>query len=405
MFALDGAPGGFFEMAAFADNLSMLEGAIKQDAFSFIPTASSLGIPINNQSVQNVSNPANFIRTSPFYPNVFVPNNNEDHVDFFSSREFLYEKLKLPPVISGPTTLCPGFSGNFTLHNQPPNTTITWITGGLTISGPNNQQTVSVSNPIPTLPPLPPLPLNPLDPIDLDPVWPPVELTSVSWIKAELRDVLGNLIYTTPQYNLTVNKPTIASIVPPTPIPTGQPLYFTINHDGPTTWPFPTWSINPSNLGVTLFPISSSTLEIGFPVAGDYILTASVSNICGTTTKSKNFKVTGFTPPPGTCTVCLFPHLPPCKFCPLLSQIIHSIVYPNPVSGILSIEIDQQTAGRSIAYDIRLFDGHGNMLRQTTTRGGTVQFNVANLPVGIYYLHIHDGVSREPVIQQIVVER
>ena len=56
-------------------------------------------------------------------------------------------------------------------------------------------------------------------------------------------------------------------------------------------------------------------------------------------------------------------------------------------------------------YDVRLYDGHGNMVRQTTTQGGTVQFNVANLPIGIYYLHIHDGVSREPEIQQIVVER
>ena len=85
------------------------------------------------------------------------------------------------------------------------------------------------------------------------------------------------------------------------------------------------------------------------------------------------------------------------------------ISYPNPVSDILYVEFDQDAIanrqGTDLIFDIRLYDGRGNMLRQTTTRGGTVQFNVANLPVGVYYLHIHDGVSREPVIQQIVVER
>ena len=36
---------------------------------------------------------------------------------------------------------------------------------------------------------------------------------------------------------------------------------------------------------------------------------------------------------------------------------------------------------------------------------GTVQFNVSNLPKGNYLLHIYDGVSSKPEIQQIMVQR
>ena len=82
--------------------------------------------------------------------------------------------------------------------------------------------------------------------------------------------------------------------------------------------------------------------------------------------------------------------------------------YPNPASDILNIEIDANNVmpGKTTPVtDIRLYDGQGNMVRQTFAHGGTVQFNVSNLPNGIYYLHIYDGVNNIPVIHQIVVER
>jgi hypothetical protein len=88
-------------------------------------------------------------------------------------------------------------------------------------------------------------------------------------------------------------------------------------------------------------------------------------------------------------------------------------IYPNPVSDILYIDLDTSqrqsvspaVSANSADYDLRLYDGQGNMLRQQQTKGGTVQFNVQNLPEGIYYLHIYDGVSATPEIRQIVVER
>ena len=58
----------------------------------------------------------------------------------------------------------------------------------------------------------------------------------------------------------------------------------------------------------------------------------------------------------------------------------------------------------AITYDVRLYDGQGNLLRQSNAQGGIVEFNVASLPDGLYYLHIYDGVSPKPEIHQIMIE-
>ena len=88
------------------------------------------------------------------------------------------------------------------------------------------------------------------------------------------------------------------------------------------------------------------------------------------------------------------------------------LVYPNPVDDVLNIEIDAEFAQAllpsevrsSLTFDVRLIDGQGTLLRQQKTKGGTVQFNVANLPNGLYYLHVFDGVNQTPQMQQIVIE-
>jgi hypothetical protein len=90
-------------------------------------------------------------------------------------------------------------------------------------------------------------------------------------------------------------------------------------------------------------------------------------------------------------------------------------IFPNPVSDILNIKIEEESKDNQQAisnaknkketvYDIRLYDGQSNLLRQSSTKGGTIQFNVSNLPDGIYYLHVYDGVNSTPEIQQIIVE-
>ena len=80
--------------------------------------------------------------------------------------------------------------------------------------------------------------------------------------------------------------------------------------------------------------------------------------------------------------------------------------YPNPVSTILNIEIDPSSASgrQQTSYDIRLYDGQGNMLHQAAASGSPVAFNVANLQDGIYYLHVYDQVGGKPFVRQIVVQ-
>jgi hypothetical protein len=87
--------------------------------------------------------------------------------------------------------------------------------------------------------------------------------------------------------------------------------------------------------------------------------------------------------------------------------------YPNPASGILNIEIDVSAVATSSnakglnaapTYDIRLYDGLGNIVRQQRTKSNTIQFNINSLPNGTYYLHIYDGISNKPEITQIMVQ-
>jgi hypothetical protein len=150
-----------------------------------------------------------------------------------------------------------------------------------------------------------------------------------------------------------------------------------------------------SNLG------SSNSARVEFPADGIYQLSLAAFNACG---HSLGYPATLDIDVAGTGYY--------------YSSCASS--YPNPASNILNIEIDQQaisrvkaleqttTGGKQLkidpAYDIRLYDGQGNLLRNAKTKGGTVQFNVANLANGIYYLHIYDGTGNKPEMRQIVVE-
>ena len=84
------------------------------------------------------------------------------------------------------------------------------------------------------------------------------------------------------------------------------------------------------------------------------------------------------------------------------------IVYPNPAADVLNIEIDDDAAkSRTERFELefRLYDGQGNMLRQSAAKGGSVQINLSGLPDGIYYLHVYDGTNNAPEIRQIMIER
>jgi len=174
--------------------------------------------------------------------------------------------------------------------------------------------------------------------------------------------------------------------------------------------------VSANEISWTRSPQSNSDIQpIGNPVlaafckTGSYSVSASASNRCGTTTRTQNISITinGFYN--GGCDV---PYMaPPPPPSPGNDHNQRSCncsvsVYPNPVTDIFTVEIGQETSenDQGYTYDLLLYDGQGNLLRRSTTQSNTVEFNVSNLPDGIYYLHVYDGVNSTPVMQQVMIE-
>jgi len=83
------------------------------------------------------------------------------------------------------------------------------------------------------------------------------------------------------------------------------------------------------------------------------------------------------------------------------------LVYPNPASGIVRIEIEEETSsvvGIARAYDVRLYNLQGNMLMQEKTTSSMVEFDVSGLPNGVYMVYVYDGENPYPLMQPLVVE-
>ena len=73
-----------------------------------------------------------------------------------------------------------------------------------------------------------------------------------------------------------------------------------------------------------------------------------------------------------------------------------NLIYPNPVSDMLFIDLDRVvlTSNNVVAsYNIMLYNSQGNMLHQAKATNGIVRFDVSTFPAGIYFLHIHNGIS------------
>jgi hypothetical protein len=272
--------------------------------------------------------------------------------------------LNACPYITGPDKICPSYSatsGTFTAHNFPD--TLTWRCSSK-LSMTANGSTVTITNP-----PNPYLPV-PMDINNSD--TPPSKIplafscpfgaSTTGWVEA------------TATYNGTTIQRTftfIADGVCVTALASGLIEYGTHSVVATTTGPADkiTWSWSTD----ALYNTYSVNSTFYYKVSNDtYSITATASNVCGGSSRTR-------------------------KFCPNCITIGYVIpVYPNPASDILNIEIDQEAIAQAkaveetltddkafktdITYDIRLYDGQGNLLRQQKTKGGTVQFNVSNLP-------------------------
>jgi len=289
-----------------------------------------------------------------------------------------------PPVITGSSSVCPGSTATFTILNPLPGHTIKWVEGNwLQIQGANNQTSVTVKNV---------LTLNP-------------HLCSPEGlIKAEFRNSAGQLIRTV-QKNLTVNKIHVYSLNAPSSVVAGSVHNLSVSHNGGNVF-FPNWQFSgPGNVNYNI--LNNTTVQAQFINQGNYTVTVSGSNVCGSTSVNKSVSVTSGG---GGDPFCSFCGGIGCKRC-IPPIILYSITYPNPVSDVLYIEIDKEAVyenrgtEQEFMFDIRLYDGLGNLLRQQHTRGETVELNVSNLSVGIYYLHVYDGINEKPETKQIVIER
>jgi len=89
-----------------------------------------------------------------------------------------------------------------------------------------------------------------------------------------------------------------------------------------------------------------------------------------------------------------------------------AFAYPNPADNILTVDLDiyvalfppSLSAGVRPTYDVRLYDGMGSMLHQQKALSGILQFDLSNLPNGIYYLHVYDGVNKTPTMVKIIIQ-
>ncbi|MDR2424684.1 MAG: T9SS type A sorting domain-containing protein, partial [Prevotellaceae bacterium] len=92
---------------------------------------------------------------------------------------------------------------------------------------------------------------------------------------------------------------------------------------------------------------------------------------------------------------------------------LYSTTYPNPVSDVLNIEISAvadtlQTAQASKQQipvsEVKLYNQSGTLVRSLLATDTHIQLNVADLPAGIYYLHVGKK-GKTPEIKTIIVNR
>ena len=288
--------------------------------------------------------------------------------------------------ISGPDAICASSSGSFTVQYLPTNSTVEWTenSGRLTLQGSSNTTVTYKNNSTSTFP----------DCI----------------ITARIK--INGVVVATLNKTVVINPVIISSIeTSGSSIIVNESTTYTCNHNamGNNLLNFLWYTQNPSTVNWK----NGNEASITFKQAGGSTVYVEVRNLCGTTSKSLSVSVQNSSGGPGGCFKC-YEEVP----------IVWSLPYPNPASGILNIDINLQaytqvqeeaqamqqslTSAKALitkpSFDLRLYDGQGNLLRQATTKGSSVRFNVSTLPNGIYYLHIYDGVSDKPVMQQIIIE-
>lgn len=150
------------------------------------------------------------------------------------------------------------------------------------------------------------------------------------------------------------------------------------------------WILNPQGNN-SVYGANTSTFDIAFYQAGSYQIVVRAANKYG----MGEYTVSGVTVYDANNSAAM-------------------IAYPNPANQTLYVDFSsvgeqQAKAINSVPvqqkqYDIRLFNLQGSLVRSVQSKGEQISFDVSGLPGGNYFLHIYDGESQKPLVQQIVIK-
>jgi Zn-dependent metalloprotease len=275
------------------------------------------------------------------------------------------------PVLSGPSLLCSGSSGTFTVSNAPSGYTWTCSSGLTAGSASGSSKTFTASS------------VN--DGIE----WIAVNLGSVELVRKEVWIGKPTDIPTTHSVSIPLNTPTI--ITPPALTPYRQKMGIA-EYD----W---SWDTNTGNATLIDGP-QSATVKI--TTSGTYRLHCYGRNSCGSYKTGAPLFIINISPGYSAYSMS---------------------AYPNPVSGVLNVHLEEletestalSTSGSSVSgtgavsrtnpvFTVSLYSVTGTLVLQTTASDlGNIQLDVSSLPNGIYTLHVHDGSENPPVTQHIVI--
>jgi hypothetical protein len=296
------------------------------------------------------------------------------------------------PSITGPATACPGSSVTLTISNLPAGATVNW-------SAPNTFSVESSSNTSVTCA-VPSLPPNAGYIISASIFAGSSHVTTLTHslnvrggkVVVSGSDYVGYLKTETYTANIfsTCNQPvTVEWKLDGSPIETGRNIIIKS-----VAKPVPVK--NMEGIASDTGERQTSRQVQGTTNYTEYMLVAALKNSSGTViaTSYRNIAVYGY---PSIISIERSLH-------DNLDNVKNSSgkdinVYPNPAGDYLNISINGKSAS-----DIRLYDAYGTLLRQAKTGSGTVQLNVSNLPNGLYYLHIYDGINKTPEVRQIMVK-
>ena len=261
-----------------------------------------------------------------------------------------------PPVISGSTPICYGTNYNFSATNWQSG--YTWaVSSNLNLSGSGSSVTVSATS----------------------------NTSAGGWVSINLggQELARKDVWVGPPpftfYTIGTEYPRIH-----------QTAYYSVNTSNipAAVGASYDWWISPGSQGNhwSMWKYGSA-MDVVFNTVGMYTIYVSATNACGT---------------------CAYPYEHG-VYADYHRGGSSAIAYPNPVDDVLYIDLDALPAnvgpqGASPSYDIRLYNMSGNIALQQFAQGGTVRFDVSNLPNGVYHLHIYDGISSTPYTQQIIVQ-